>query len=227
MPTLKNRAIWVTRPTHQASPWLEAIRARGGQAVSVPMIEIQPVVYEKPLPIADIAIFVSPNAVQHTPDCLCLAVGKATADCLKKLGITAIYPREENSEGLLALPELQSVQNKKILIFKGTKGRELLQKTLKERGAAVECIETYKRIPPKVSKQQISTLPDAILVTSVEILKNLYQLVPQSLATPLVVISERIQSVAKHLGFKTVLNTQSAEIEACILALCRWYHEQS
>jgi uroporphyrinogen-III synthase len=75
-----------------------------------------------------------------------LAVGGRTADVLARSGVTARVPQEETSEGLLALPELAAVEDRRVLLVAGRGGRDLLGKALVERGASVSRLEVYERV---------------------------------------------------------------------------------
>ncbi len=52
-----------------------------------------------------------------------------------------------DSEAVIALPEFaaDAVRGRKVLIFRGDGGRELLADTLRERGASVEYVTCYRR----------------------------------------------------------------------------------
>ncbi len=78
------------------------------------------------------------------------AIGEATAQILRNSGFgSVISPRERHdSEALLALPELRSVQGENIVIFRGEGGREHLREVLEARGAHVEYMECYRRVRP-------------------------------------------------------------------------------
>jgi uroporphyrinogen-III synthase len=140
-----------------------------------------------------IGIFISRNAVQHTLSLLhhdsgklkaltIMAIGDATAAALREAGINAVSPEdaETGSETLLQLPQLQagSVQRIKILIFRGTGGRELLADTLRARGAQVDYASVYRREPIEYSPEQVDDVwlrqkPDLIVASSTEGLQNL------------------------------------------------------
>jgi uroporphyrinogen-III synthase len=164
---LQNRLIVLTRPLAQAGELAAAIRAQGGAAYIFPLLEISPSPDDAPLRaiaarLADyhFAVFISPNAVRYAlPQLLSIgawpkatrtvAVGEGTARDLRAAGVEdCLYPRlRADSEALLALPELSesSVRDKKIVIFRGGDGRELLAQTLMARGAQVDFVAVYQR----------------------------------------------------------------------------------
>lgn len=202
---LSDTRILVTRPAHQAQPLCDMLEAHGGQAIRFPVISIEPVALSgKMLTIVDdiakidFAIFISPNAVEYgisqlfarngIPDTLKLVtIGQASAKKLTDLHARPpdIYPTEHyNSEALLALDGLQEqqVRNKKVLIFRGCGGRELLAQSLRQRGAEVIYAEVYRRVKPELQADNVKTVwgssrrPDIITITSSEGLHNLVSL---------------------------------------------------
>ncbi|WP_412841263.1 uroporphyrinogen-III synthase, partial [Aeromonas dhakensis] len=107
------------------------------------------------LPQADIVIAVSMHAVNFThhfllqtgqtwPNIDYFAVGQASADAFSAVGITAACPEDPRSEGLLALPGLQQVNGKRVLILRGNGGRDLIARTLASRGALVHYCAAYE-----------------------------------------------------------------------------------
>jgi uroporphyrinogen-III synthase len=79
------------------------------------------------------------------------------------------------------MPEMQSVDGKKVMIVRGIGGRDVLADTLKSRGAAVSFAECYQRINPQSSCEALSTLwaadqLDGIVVTSSEAMRYLLDL---------------------------------------------------
>jgi uroporphyrinogen-III synthase len=162
-------SVLVTRPAPQAGPLAELIRAAGGSARLFPVMEIVDPQDSRPLHRSvdrlddiDLVIFISPNAVNRAmhailsrrtlPTGLRLAcVGRGSARELSRLGYTDVITPlgRADSEALLALPALQAVAGKKIIIFRGDGGRELLGDTLTARGAEVEYVECYRRVRPQ------------------------------------------------------------------------------
>ncbi len=174
----------------------------------------------------DILIFVSRNAVKYAceifpeiaaqaADKIILAIGSGTNEELQSAGFREVTCTNSNtgSEALLALDKLQqkNVLDRKIMILRGEGGRELLGDNLLARGAEIQYIELYSRAKPQVEPVIISNMwrvekPDAVVVTSAEGLSNLLEMTaekerPIFLNTRLVVISQRLQSIAESLGF--------------------------
>src|SRR5205823_2364089 len=114
-----------------------------------------------------------------------------------------LFPEEHwNSEGLLALPEFQNIQGKKIALIRGENGRELLADTLQQRGATVTHIVTYRRTLPDLDPAPYKQLLreakiDIIVTTSKEGVQHLYELMgPLVTKVPLLVISASMQPLA-------------------------------
>jgi len=83
-----------------------------------------------------------------------IAVGEATAAEFSQVRIdTASYqilqPETANNEGMLAMPEIDSLQaGDKLLIWRGLGGRRLLVDTLQARGVHIDSIAWYERTMP-------------------------------------------------------------------------------
>ncbi|MBA3581513.1 MAG: uroporphyrinogen-III synthase [Gammaproteobacteria bacterium] len=199
----------------------------------------------------DWLLFVSRNAVTLTATHLLqylqtterpriIAVGAATAQCLQELGIALTFapPAPYNSEALLAHELLQHVQHQQILIVRGQGGRELLRETLEQRGAHVSYLEVYRRdaadLPIALITQLSNALAqhtiDALIITSEASLHALIDALaikdtPPVWQTRLVVISERLYTVARSLGFNgDIWIAQTASDEAIINCLQNGFH---
>lgn len=197
--SLKNVGIAITRPIAQATQLSALISANGGEPISFPLIDIAPLQdYSlfnhtiSALETCDWAIFISSNAVQYgmprvlaqfkalPPQLRLAAIGPVTAHELKQFGIAQILiPKNRfDSESLLTLPEMQSMQHKQVMIVRGVGGREVLADTLKERGAKVIFAECYQRVNPQTNCLQLEQLwknqqLQAIVVTSSEAMRYL------------------------------------------------------
>ncbi|NRD71141.1 uroporphyrinogen-III synthase [Psychrobacter okhotskensis] len=95
----------------------------------------------------------------ETPSHL-IAVGDATAAVLNNAQLpVASYqvrqPSIANNEGMLAMPEIESLQaGDKLLIWRGLGGRRLLVDTLQARGVHIDSIAWYERIMPEDAQSQ-------------------------------------------------------------------------
>lgn len=245
LPTLKpctNHTFIITRPIHQAKNLSAQIENLGGKSLLFPTLNIQPLSLEGKIdlfPQIDKVIFTSANAVcsvmphweKIQPIPAVFAIGSGTAKALANFQIFAKTPTkaEFNSEGLLKLPELQTVKNQCIVIFSGVGGRELLLEELTKRGAKVEKIAVYRRECPALP----DTFPPSenislIISTSSESLKNLWQMAGAKgqvwlSQQPLLVISKSMATLAQELGFKCkALVANNASDEAILVAIVAW-----
>jgi uroporphyrinogen-III synthase len=148
-----------------------------------------------------------------------VAVGQGTRNALRRFGVhdVTMPTGRFDSEALLELPELSEVTGKHILIFRGDGGRELLGETLLKRGATVTYVECYRRVRPEADTAPLlraaaSGELDAIIITSSEGLRNLWDMVGEAgqawLKNSCVFVShERIAQTASSLGFTRVILT--------------------
>ncbi len=160
-----------------------------------------------------------------------VAVGQATAKALRNAGLNVDLVPEQgfNTEAILSMPQLQTLNGQSCLIVRGQGGRELLAQTLEERGAQVYYLELYWRIMPEIDTGPVERLLhqnklDVITITSGEALKNLLKMLDSSvhhqlLATPLAVISQRIRQLAIELGFKQVFVSEQPADTALVKAI--------
>ncbi len=241
--------IVVTRPREQAAGLVQRIEQLGGKALLFPLLEIEAVRDDRALreqishlQQTDLAIFISPNAVRYgmaairasgaLPASLKIAtVGPGSAKGLRELGIDqVIVPAGRfDSEGLLELPELQNVAGRRVMIFRGDGGRELLGDALKTRGAKVEYITCYLRRKYELDAGMLlSAMPDAITVTSTEALAHLWGMLKEQdrarfAVMPLFAPHTRIAEAARQQGWQHVVATGSGD-DGLISGLIAWAH---
>lgn len=117
----------------------------------------------------------------------------------------------ETSEGLLALPEMQQMAGKNVLILRAESGRELFTEQMTARGAKVTVLECYQRVPlsdnvsEKISLAKRAGI-DTIVLTSSEMLSLLLQNTFENeqawlFSCRLVAVSPRIAQEAQRLGW--------------------------
>ncbi|PPC93562.1 MAG: uroporphyrinogen III synthase [Methylotenera sp.] len=200
--SLQQFGIAITRPAAQAQKLSALIALEGGTPISFPLIDIVPLEDYRAFnntieTIAeyDWAIFISSNAVQNGMPRLLqahlalpsqirfAAIGPVTAEEIRNFGVnTVLTPVGRfDSESLLALPEMQQVAGKRIMIFRGVGGREVLADTLKARGAQVAFAECYRRVNRQQDCLLLKTLWQnkqchVIVVTSSEAMRTLLEL---------------------------------------------------
>ena len=248
---LAGLGILVTRPAHQAAHLAQLIRLAGGNPILFPTLEIVDLPDLKPLhdlidrlDTFDLAIFISPNAVNKAlnlirarralpPRLKIAAIGKGSCKVLEQFGVKdVIAPKQRfDSEALLELPELKTVDGKYIVIFRGDGGRELLGDELAKRGAHIEYAECYRRQKPQTDSGKLLYLwarneLDAITVTSAEALHNLFDLAGKLgqqwlKKTPVFVPHERIAETAREMGLERIFVTQAGD-EGLMAGVIAW-----
>ncbi|MEI4981806.1 uroporphyrinogen-III synthase [Aeromonas caviae] len=234
----------VVRPAAQANQLVQMLRQLGHAPLCCPLLETRPGC-DLPhlgdmLREADLVIAVSMHAVhfahyfllqtgQTWPHIDYFAVGQASADAFAEVGIQALCPADPRSEGLLALPALQGVSGRRVLILRGNDGRDLIARTLASRGALVHYCATYERHYPDLDGDALTrhwqaARLDSLLITSGELLQRLLALVPGPqhpwlYDRLLVVPSPRVAEMAEGAGFTRIVIAQGASNQALVAAL--------
>ncbi|KTC87348.1 MULTISPECIES: uroporphyrinogen-III synthase [Legionella] len=230
MSSLNGLRVLNTRPLEQGKILSQMINAAGGVAIECPALTIKPTPKDwlRSLPqlnTVEKAIFVSTNAVKYCFSALAqkwpttiqvIAVGQATANALRNYGIQVdLSPEIADSEHLLELQTLQQVKNETILLFKGEKGRPLIEETLSTRGANLLIFQVYKQLLPQANSELFHSLwrnqaVDIILFTSQQAMHNIFLLFGEGRhawlrSLPCIVISERLAKEAALLGMQTII----------------------
>ena len=229
---LQGLGIAITRPVEQAKKLATLITEAGGTPILFPLIEITPL-YDysqfetviSEIESYDWAIFISSNAVQNGMPRLVkqgipsnlkfAAIGPVTASELQSFGVKdVLIPNDRfDSESLLALDEMHTVSNKKILIVRGVGGRDVLAKSLKARGAQVSFAECYQRINPQTDCDLLTNLYrekklHGVVVTSSEAMRHLLDLAGDAdwlHHVTLFVNHARIAELPLQLGLKVLV----------------------
>jgi uroporphyrinogen-III synthase len=243
-------AVLVTRPAGQSDELCARLRAQGLHPAVCPLIDIEP--FPEPnarqrsrllaLDECRHIIFVSVNAVRYgmkwVEDCWpqlpldlnWYAVGEASARALASHGVTVQRPGTEmNSEGLLALADLQQVKNQRVLIIKGEGGRGALRETLQQRGARVDELAAYRRHRPQLSDGALFGIIEEhhcklLLLSSGEALHNMVSLLNeeelrQVRQLTVIVPGARVAAIARTSGFSHVIASVSATDDDTLAAI--------
>lgn len=249
---LRGLRVVVTRPAHQAEGFCGLLEQAGAEALRCPVIRIcSPADNSELRRLAarlssvDLLIFNSPNAVEHgvaaihqqrriPPQTMIGAIGAKTAQALERHGYRVdICPAAGfDSEAFLALPAVQTMQGKRVVIVRGQDGRMLLGQTLRARGAVVSYIQAYQRSGPDAAqaaalRQALQSGADAIAVTSSEALANLAACLDAPARAgleraALVVGHPRIAEAADRLGLPPPVVAADPTDEAMFTALAAW-----
>ncbi len=229
--------LLVLRPGDVGEELAESLANMDILVKHAPSLTINTLPFEPPKLAYDLIIFISPTAVIHSTllhadlrqfENPIIAVGAGTASQLREVGIDKVrVPDRFNSEGMLAMPELQQVQNKRILVVKGQGGRSLLQDTLKDRGAEYQSLDVYVREPLAIEQEVVDwylegEFTKGITSASVETL-SAYDSQRQDRTLPIpdfiLAASERIAEVANSLGYTDVTTVGGAANHFFITAM--------
>lgn len=241
-PDLDGRIVVITRPVGTAAALARRVRALGGVPLTLPGLALRgapdPDAIRTSLRAAlndELIVFTSPAAVRYAAALLplrtaaiVLAVGQATARALRGQGVTVLpAPAQQDSEGLLDLAELQSLQGRRVALIGAPGGRGVLREELAARGARLRELHVYHRVPPRLDRRHVQALmelPDSalVLLSSAETLHNLQQLLPgpawrRLCETTAVASSDRIADAARATGFRRIRTAASA-LSADLLA---------
>ena len=245
--------IAITRPLPQGEQLQQKLKMAGFNAISQPLFEVKSntdaeiIADYLATPQIDGFIFISTSAVkfanrafalkkwqlQH-PKTIFFAVGKKTKAALLTCGIASVLtPVQENSEGLLALPELINIENKTIIIIRGDPGREYLAEQLTDRGANIRYLSSYQKVWCELSADEVvqrwlNAQINCIVVTSIALLEKIVELLTrgQTNITQLnnyqwVVVSNRIAQRAQQMGLTHINLAENASDQAMITTITK------
>lgn len=179
-PRLSAPILINTRPDERAAALSEYLIARGVDVVAMPMLALTPCTIsaeERGYMQAwltgayDALVVISPTAAEYglallptlassaVPTRTVIGVGQRTLSVLKDSphlqATTLAMPAISSNEGLIAMPELASLQaGAQVLIWRGHGGRRLLVKDLQARGVQVDSIAWYARTQPTAAPAQ-------------------------------------------------------------------------
>ncbi len=188
---------------------------------------------------ADIVAWTSPNAVRAAAALQALkprrgqawlCVGDGTRRALQRFGIDAQRPLRMDSEGLLAMPDLQGVRGRSIGLVTAPGGRGLLQPTLRKRGARVLRADVYARQPLELTARALAGLDLALAAPERVLLALSSQDAFDRLAAQaggrrealsrvaVVTPSTRLAGVAREAGFTRIMVAANAGPSALLQA---------
>jgi uroporphyrinogen-III synthase len=191
---LSGKRIWVTRPESQSMYLTAAIIKEGAESYTLPLLTISAHPDQGELNQAisqlkqfDLAVFISPSALNavfaklKTPwpsDLPIAVVGPGSAKRAAELGAQQIICPASQFDGEGLLQELGQQAGKKIVLFRGNGGRDILPSGLSAAGATVTLVTAYQRSAPKLDatdiERQLQLGCDGIVISSSEAAQHLF-----------------------------------------------------
>ncbi len=244
---VSGKTIVITRPEPENQSSYAFFKSHGANPIALPAMTICPITDPQKrasiqskifdIDLYDFVILVSKNAVREACEWLdrCwpmlpeaihwIGIGQGTTKLLQQEGIPATTNLGQTSEDLLRWPLLANLDEKKVLIIKGEGGRSTLSDTLSQRGAKVDHLNLYERIPLYYTDKQLSQADKAnlILITSGEGLENLQASLAKhakvwcdkTIITP----SARVAELARRHGWSSVVQATGADDNSILQAI--------
>jgi uroporphyrinogen III methyltransferase/synthase len=243
--SLFGKTVLVTRPADQADALRATLEELGAQVLVQPVIAISPAADRAALVATiertgqfDWLVFSSANGVRHFLDALLevadvrrlgkaqlAAVGPGTVEALAEYRLTAdLVPEEHRAEGLAdALADC--VSGRRVLLVRGSRGRDVLAERLSAAGAEVEQIVAYESADVSAADAEIRIAVDSgridwVTVTSSAIARSVVRLFGDSLRRcRLASISPLTTGTLGELGFRVAAEASPHSMSALVQAI--------
>lgn len=250
---LQGLRLLICRPEGRGDALATRMLQLGAQVGLLPLLEIQPQPLSaearsliEQLDLYEQVIVVSPAAAdfflaamdEWWPQCPLgirwHAIGEGTAKKLRDAGLSVQTGQGHTSEELLTSADMQQIEGQRILLCKGSGGRQLIAATLLDRGARLDSLELYQRNSPDYSAEHIQQHlcqfdPQLIVALSAETLNNLLRLgqnVDQHLRQrALLLPAERVAETAQAAGFEQILVARALTTEALVTCIRDWFDD--
>jgi uroporphyrinogen-III synthase len=246
MNKLAGLCVLVTRPERQAQGLCDLLLEAGALVELLPLLSIAPVAdaaavrsWLEAAHAWDYWIFTSANAVRYAalldkgPWPRPAAAGAATAAALAEAGHPAVTApdRQDGAAGLLADPRFANCAGRRILIVTGENTLPELAEGLAQRGAQVQSVAVYRRVPVQHEPSRVAaaiTASDAAIISSAEALGHLLHLTPSAVRPllfnlQLALPSARVVEKARQAGFSLAPLVPARVTDAAYVELLeRW-----
>jgi uroporphyrinogen-III synthase len=248
---LAGRRVIVSRARKQAGALSGELRNLGARVLEIPFIEIRPPRSYRPLDAAlghignyDWLVLTSVNGVQAL--FARLAKLKLSAEWLVPLKLAAIGPatkREIEKHGLRVRVVPQEyvaesvvdalrgkVKGQRVLLVRARIARDVIPQELRRAGAAVDVIEAYETVVPKISRRRLQTAltdarrPDVITFTSSSTVRNFIQLwgrKPLPVGPKLASIGPVTSATLREFGLPVDIEAAEYTIPGLVRAIAR------
>lgn len=258
---LAGRSVLVTRTREQAAALVEPLEELGAEVLCLPVIEVADPEDTAPLDAAiasladyDWLVITSTNGVDRFLDRVAAAtgvrglpdgvrvaaVGSATAARLRERGVRPDFvPADFRAEGLLeGFAELGVGAGERILIARALEAREILPERLREMGAYVDVVPTYRIVPaapdPAVARRLAEGAVDIATFASGGTFKHFLEaleragldadVVTRSLA--IVSVGPVTSDAVRALGYDVVLEAPESTMASLVTAIVERFGER-
>jgi uroporphyrinogen-III synthase len=221
-------SILVTRPAGATDSLAGALEAAGYRVHAVPTVATELLEFDRPdFSNYDWVVVTSATGVDALHELSSgprwATVGEATARALRVRGVEpALVPAEAN--GLALANALPDVAGKRVLLVRASAAGSDLPERLRERGAAVKELSTYRTVegPASSAEPLKAALADselaAIVFASGSAVRG-YTALGGTTFWPAVTIGPRTTTVARRLGFRVAAEAESQTVAALAAAV--------
>ena len=253
---LLGKRVMITRPRLQAEALTHKLQALGAEVLEFPTIETRPPEDYAALDAAimdlqsyDWVIFTSVNGVEqflsrarHLDKTITesktmryAAIGPETAKRLEAAGIhNCLVPKRYQAEGILEMLAPESMRDKKVLIPRAAKAREILPDALRQWGAKVDVVEAYRTVVPTEGMSELKILlsghkVDVITFTSSSTVTNFVRLreaknLKEALSgVSVACIGEITKKTVEDLGGQADIVAAESTIDGLIRAIVEYF----
>lgn len=256
---LFGKRIVITRARGQSDALRDALGRLGAEAIEIPAIEVRDPQSWQPLDEAigrldefDFLLFTSANGVwkflgrlgacdrdvRDLKGLVIGAIGPGTAAELSATGIRADFvPGEYRAEGIIECLKEVEVRGKRFLIPRAKVARDILPRSLEERGARVEIVEAYETVRPGFPRDELERLltpvPDAITFTSSSTVINFVGLIENAglrkilERTAIASIGPITSETVRRHGLEVAMEATDSTIDGLVEALRIYFRQAS
>lgn len=251
---LFGQQVLITRKEDSQGNLSALLQQQGADLVHAPVLRFDPPIswesFDDCLRASsrfDWVVFTSANAVKFClervfavkKDVRCFGgmriacVGPATAAALKDYGLVAdLVPKQFQGEGLIEAFSSTPLQNCQVWFPRAEKVRGNLAHALSQMGAQVHSSMVYRTacpetLPKAVLSQLQENIPDWVTFTSSSTVRNLFQLLPESVklkwkAAPprMACIGEITALTLKEYGWQATVIPQQQDLPGLVQAMC-------
>jgi uroporphyrinogen III methyltransferase/synthase len=246
-------SIGITRPKDQSDDIVSEVVRLGGEPILMPLLQIEPVDRQQEQIVAeclnrlndfDWLVFTSVNGVKEffrhlhqsgrDSRALCqlkiATIGTSTSDSLKDFGLHPdLVPPTFQAEALAKVLE-ESAVNQKVLWIRANRGRDVLPKTLRAAGIAVDELIVYESkdiesVPPEVlNRIRTNTLHwiglgSPAMANRLAVLLNQAEIPSSSVTTRFASISPLTSDAARTEGIPIATEAKMATWQSLLQAI--------